>query len=79
MKINTGCFLDGCKCFDSDDEDGVEIKRDKEWVGLTDEEIEQCANDDGSDDLIFARAIEAMLQEKNSTTEKNIQTSDKND
>ena len=38
----------------------------REWVGLTDEEIEQCAIDDGSDDLIFARAIEAKLRDKNS-------------
>jgi hypothetical protein len=37
----------------------------REWVGLTDEEIEQCAIDDGSDDLIFAHAIEAKLKEKN--------------
>ena len=37
----------------------------REWVGLTDEQIEQCAIDDGSDDLIFARAIEAKLKENN--------------
>lgn len=37
----------------------------REWLELTDEEIEQCAVDDGSDDLIFARAIEAKSKEKN--------------
>lgn len=35
MRVNTGCWVDGCKCFDLDDEDGVEIKKDREWVGLT--------------------------------------------
>lgn len=74
MKINTGCFLDGCKCFDSDDEDGVEIKRDKEWVGLTDDEVSQMEKDYlwGGKEFNAAlgywavyRAIEAKLKEKN--------------
>ena len=39
MKINTGCWVDGCRRFDPEDEDGVEIKRDREWVGLTEEDI----------------------------------------
>jgi hypothetical protein len=38
MKINTGCWVDGCKRFDPEDEDGVEIKRDREWQGLTEKE-----------------------------------------
>ena len=37
----------------------------REWQGLTDEEIEQCADDDGSDDYGFARAIERAIKEKN--------------
>lgn len=41
------------------------IQEKRRWMGLTDEDIEQCAIDDGSDDLIFARAIEAKLKEKN--------------
>ena len=78
MKINTGCFLDGCKCFDSDDEDGVEIKRDKEWVGLTDEELEFYTEELGQGELGrgVLRAVIDFLKEKNSTSEKNIQTSD---
>ena len=60
----------------------VEPKR--EWVGLTDEEAKktfQKHNCTISADLagILARAIGAKLKAKNSTTEKNIQTSDKND
>jgi hypothetical protein len=62
MRINTGCWVDGCKCFNPNDEDGVEIKRDKEWVGLTDKEIEDCLemSIQGT-----CRAIEAKLKEKN--------------
>jgi hypothetical protein len=39
-----------------------------EWVGLTDEEIEQLMKwpEKGTDLLAFARAIEAKLKEKNS-------------
>lgn len=69
MRINTGCFLNGCKCFDPEDEDGVGIKADREWQSLTDEEIKGLVH------LIdwtagwtygdFARAIEAKLKDKN--------------
>jgi hypothetical protein len=65
MKINTGCWMDGCKCFDKDDEDGVEIKRDREWVGLTDaerDEIREQAHYEFDD---ISNAIEAKLKEKN--------------
>lgn len=68
MKINTGCFLDGCKCFNPDDEDGVGVKPDKEWQGLTDEERQKCLYSDpifGMAASTFARAIEAKLKEKN--------------
>ncbi len=65
MRINTGCWVDGCKCFDSEDEDGVEIKRCREWVGLTDDEIDSIAVGDDHEILTFARAIEAKLREKN--------------
>jgi hypothetical protein len=53
----------------------------KEWVGLTDKERAETWNEsDPYDDINdFARAIEAKLKEKNSTTEKNIQISDNND
>lgn len=67
MKINTGCWVDGCKRFDPEDEDGVEIKRDREWVGLTDEERRLIRSDfHGSlDTNAYCRAIEAKLKEKN--------------
>ena len=61
--------MNGCKCFDKDDEDGVEIKRDREWVGLTNTEYEAMAEQYVTncyfDTLKYARAIEAKLKEKN--------------
>lgn len=67
MRINTGCFLDGCKCFNPDDEDGVGVKPDKEWQGLTDEERRKVWNapENLERPMDFARAIEAKLKEKN--------------
>ena len=38
----------------------------KEWVGLTDDEIDSIAVGDDHEILTFARAIEAKLKEKNS-------------
>lgn len=58
MRINTGCFLNGCKCFDPDDEDGVGVKPDREWQGLTDEEREEATG-------WSVEHIEAKLKEKN--------------
>jgi hypothetical protein len=50
----------------------------REWINLTDEEIEEIYTNAMSDfDFIFD--TQAKLKEKNSTTEKNIQTSDNND
>lgn len=50
----------------------------REWVGLTNEEIEEIYTNAMSDfDFIFD--TQAKLKEKNLTTEKNIQISDKND
>ncbi len=51
----------------------------KEWVGLTDEEIAEIYRAGWSNGADFARTLEARLKEKNSTSEKIIQTSDKND
>jgi hypothetical protein len=65
MRINTGCFLDGCRRFDPDDEEGVEIKCDREWKTLTDTEIDAIAVSGDHEILTFARAIEAKLKEKN--------------
>jgi hypothetical protein len=65
MRINTGCWVDGCKCFDPNDEDGVGIKRDREWKTLTDSEVDTIAVSGDHEILSFARAIEAKLKEKN--------------
>ena len=52
----------------------AEIKRlkQRQWVGLTDEEISELANASPADYFrpvhSFARAIEAKLKEKNETT-----------
>ena len=52
----------------------------REWVGLTDAEYESMAEQYVTncyfDTLKYAKAIEAKLKEKNSTSDKNIQTSD---
>lgn len=56
----------------------IEELTQREWVGLTDEEIEEIYTNAMSDfDFIFD--TQAKLKEKNSTSDKNIQTSDKND
>jgi len=77
MKINTGCWVDGCRRFDPEDEDGVEIKRDREWVGLTDEEVHEAfchveyetfndwKQNPESWCLEFSRYIEIKLKAKN--------------
>jgi hypothetical protein len=39
MILDRGCFERGCACYDDRvDKDGIEVVK-KEWVGLTDEEI----------------------------------------
>jgi hypothetical protein len=75
MKINTGCWVDGCKCFNPNDEDGVWIKKDRDWVGLTDDEIADAFGDymDSVDETEeeeehnwdYERLIEAKVKEKN--------------
>ena len=55
----------------------IEELTQREWVGLTNEEIEEIYTNAMSDfDFIFD--TQAKLKEKNSTSDKNIQTSDKN-
>ena len=66
MKINTACWVNGCKCFNPNDEDGVWIKKDRDWVGLTPKEISEiaflCQSENPS---FFAHAVEDKLKEKN--------------
>ena len=51
----------------------------REWQGLTDEELLDIADMAYANDLELLQTLQTKLKEKNSTTEKNIQTSDKND
>ena len=62
MIVEEACWERGCACYDFRVDKGVEVAR-KEWVGLTDKEIEDCLemSIQGT-----CRAIEAKLKEKNS-------------
>ena len=51
----------------------------REWVGLTDEELLDLADMAYVNDLELLQTLQSKLKEKNSTSDKNIQTSDKND
>ena len=71
MILDRGCWERGCACYDERvDKDGVEVIK-KEWVGLTDEEIEQCFVFDWSGEFYANwrkqtyEAIKAKLKEKN--------------
>jgi hypothetical protein len=46
----------------SEIKEGFEALENREWVGLTDEEVWECYSDRGS---VFYRAVEAKLKEKN--------------
>lgn len=54
--------------------DKVPLYIKKEWVGLTNEEIESIYAASKDVNYEYERAIEAKLKEKNSTSEKDIQT-----
>lgn len=51
----------------------------REWVGLTDEELLDIADMAYANDLELLQTLQAKLKEKNSTSVMNQQTSDKND
>ena len=67
MKIDRACYERGCACYDDRiDKDPVEVVK-REWVGLTDEEIEECfviTPDQFLKRHIYMR-IEDKLKEKN--------------
>jgi hypothetical protein len=66
MKINTGCWVDGCKRFDPKDEDGVWIKKDRDWVDLTDDEMLMIyAQPHEGFKYSLGRMVQAKLKEKN--------------
>ena len=66
MIVDKACFERGCACYDDRvDGPGVEVVK-KEWVGLTDEEIDKTHETQVWDARrSYARAIEAKLKEKN--------------
>jgi hypothetical protein len=62
--IDKACYERGCACYDSRvDRDGVEVVQ-REWVGLTDEEMLEIWEDRGWYVTMF-KAIEDKLKEKN--------------
>jgi len=65
MTLDEGCAERGCPMHDERETKGVAFIR-KEWVGLTDDEINAC---DPSEEFWglhkIARAIEQRLKEKN--------------
>jgi H2-forming N5,N10-methylenetetrahydromethanopterin dehydrogenase-like enzyme len=64
-RIDKACYERGCACYDPRvDHDGVEVVQ-REWVGLTDDEIDDLYQGAGKNDLKRAREIEAKLKEKN--------------
>jgi hypothetical protein len=66
--IDEACYERGCACHDSRfDGKGVEVVA-KQWVGLTDEEIEQGCKESWVTEQAFQSAVwwaEAKLKEKN--------------
>jgi len=72
MIVDKACFERGCACYDDRvDGPGVEVVE-KEWVGLTDEEVRECyGHVEGvtvSESVILmsvVRTTQAALKEKN--------------
>jgi hypothetical protein len=63
--LDRACWERGCPCYDPKEGEGVEVIR-KEWVGLTDEEIEESIKSCNTTDTYkYFRAIESKLKEKN--------------
>ena len=72
LLVDLGCFERGCVCYDHQDQvPPVEMVRKKEWVGLTDDEIDKAWRSVDytvpweQHRIDIARAIEAKLKEKN--------------
>ena len=68
MIADEGCAERGCPMHDSMWTKGVQMVEKKEWVGLTDEEIEEGQKQSWVDRQAFESAVwwaEAKLKEKN--------------
>ncbi len=65
--VDEACWERGCACHDSRDSPGIQLVEKREWVGLTEAEITKI-NQGILGYVMYARAIEAKLKEKNSVT-----------
>lgn len=69
MILSKECYERGCACHDDRVDEGIEIEPQREWVGLTDEEIWNIFCDARLEPeqgwLWNGRAIEQALKEKN--------------
>ncbi len=68
MIVEKACWERGCACYDHRLDEGVEVTlAQREWQGLTDEEMHECAGEYPwtPTGLKCCRAIEAKLKEKN--------------
>ena len=71
MIADEACWERGCACHDSRDSPGVELVKKRQWVGLTDEQLDTvyfCVESGVSAIETWheqARAIEAKLKERN--------------
>ena len=66
MIANKECYERGCACYDSRvDGEGIKVVAEREWVGLTKDEILETRWHNKSS-YKFARVLEAKLKEKNS-------------
>jgi hypothetical protein len=66
--IDEACWDRGCPCHDDRESKGVAVVEKKEWVGLTDEEIQDIrlkTLDSVATNYEAYRAIETKLKEKN--------------
>ena len=64
MIVEKACWERGCACYDYRLDEGVEVALAREWVGLTDEEMQEIWDNRGWYVNTF-KAIEAKLKEKN--------------
>ena len=64
MIVEKACWERGCACYDYRLDEGVEVTLVREWVGLTDEEMQEIWDNRGWYVNTF-KAIEAKLKEKN--------------
>jgi hypothetical protein len=69
--LDKACWDRGCPCYDPREGEGVEVVR-KEWVDLTDEDIDAYALEEGVTGnkapswlVKYARGIESIVKERN--------------